>query len=106
LSYQNALRMFLEFVVDPAYGWAEQCWARFGDHAVQVFAHERNTARHTQQAMAGPSKRPYTRPALQDLFDFTDERVVHIRRSGSKGWVPATPSDDDEDRLRLGASPQ
>ncbi|WP_237280370.1 phage integrase N-terminal SAM-like domain-containing protein [Subtercola vilae] len=46
LSYQNALRMFLEYIVDPAYGWVELCWSRFGDHPVQVF-HEWNTARHT-----------------------------------------------------------
>ena len=88
LSYQNALRMFLEYIVDPAYGWVELCWSRFGDHPVQVF-HEWNTARHTQQAMGGPSKRPYTRAELQDLFDCADERVVRIRQSNSKGWVPA-----------------
>lgn len=25
LGYQNALRMFLEYLTDPAYGWSEQC---------------------------------------------------------------------------------
>ncbi|WP_253259533.1 site-specific integrase [Subtercola boreus] len=50
LGYQNALRMFLQFLTDPAYGWSEQCWERFGDHPAQVF-HEWNTARHSQAAM-------------------------------------------------------
>ncbi|WP_253259159.1 tyrosine-type recombinase/integrase [Subtercola boreus] len=88
LGYQNALRMFLEYLVDPAYGWGEQCWARFGDHPAQVF-HEWNTARHSQEASGQPGKRPYTRDELQDLFDCADDRVLRIRRSGSKGWIPA-----------------
>ncbi|MEC5176700.1 hypothetical protein RCH16_001708, partial [Cryobacterium sp. MP_M5] len=68
LGYQNALRMFLEYLTDPAYGWSEQCWERFGDHPAQVF-HEWNTARHSQSAIGAPGKRPYTRDEIQDLFD-------------------------------------
>jgi hypothetical protein len=26
LGYQGALRMFLEYLTGPAYGWGEQCW--------------------------------------------------------------------------------
>jgi site-specific recombinase XerD len=88
LGYQNALRMFLEYLTDPAYGWSEQCWDRFGDHPAQVF-HEWNTARHSQAAIGAPGKRPYTRDEIQDLFDCADDRVLRIRRSGSKGWIPA-----------------
>lgn len=88
LGYQNALRMFLAYLTDPAYGWGEACWERFGTHPAQVF-HEWNTARHVQDAIGEPGKRPYTRDELEDLFDCADERVVRIRRSGSKGWVPA-----------------
>lgn len=88
LGYQNALRMFLEYLTDPAYGWSEQCWERFGDHPAQVF-HEWNTARHASEAIAEPGKRPYTRDELEDLFDCADERVMRIRRAGVKGWVPA-----------------
>lgn len=88
LGYQGALRMFLEYVCDPRYGWVEQCWQRFGDHPAQVF-HEWNTARHAQNGIAQPGKRPYTRDELQDLFDCADERVVRIRQKGSKGWVTA-----------------
>lgn len=88
LGYQNALRMFLEYLTDPAYGWGKQCWERFGDHPAQVF-HEWNTARHAQDAVGAPGKRPYTRDELEDLFDCADERVLRIRRSGAKGWIPA-----------------
>lgn len=88
LGYQNALRMFLEYLTDPAYGWSEQCWERFGDHPAQVF-HDWNTARHAAESIAEPGKRPYTRDELEDLFDCADERVLRIRRSGVKGWLPA-----------------
>jgi hypothetical protein len=30
------------YLVDPAYGWAEECQQRFGTHPVQV-CHDRNT---------------------------------------------------------------
>ncbi|WOO98328.1 site-specific integrase [Micrococcus terreus] len=88
LGYQNALRMFLEYLTDPAYGWGEVCWEPFGEHPAQVF-HEWNTARHAQDTVATPGKCPYTRDELEDLFDCADERVVRIRRSGAKGWIPA-----------------
>ena len=88
LGYQNALRMFLEYLTDPAYGWGEQCWERFGEHPAQVF-HEWNTARHAQDAVATPGKRPYTRDELEDLFDCADDRVLRIRQAGAKGWIPA-----------------
>lgn len=88
LGYQNALRMFLEYLTDPAYGWMQQCWDRFGDHPTQLL-HEWNSARHSQAAMAEPGKRPYTRDEIQDLFDCADDRVMRIRRAGAKGWVAA-----------------
>lgn len=88
LGYQNALRMFLAYVTDARYGWVEECGKRFGEHPAQVF-HEWNTARHVQEAMGRPGKRPYTRDELQDLFDCADDRVARIRESGSKGWIPA-----------------
>ena len=88
LGYQNSLRLFMGYVIDPAYGWAEECIRRFDDHPVQV-CHEWNTARHVQEAGGRPGKRPYTRDELQDLFDCADERAVHARESGNKGWGAA-----------------
>lgn len=37
LGYQNALRMLLEYLTEPAYGWGELCWDRSGDYPAQVF---------------------------------------------------------------------
>ncbi|WP_312167554.1 tyrosine-type recombinase/integrase [Microbacterium sp.] len=88
LGYQNALRGFIDYLTDDAYGWVEECINRFGQHPAQVF-HEWNTARHVQSGMASPSKRAYTREELEDLFDCADDRVERIRRSNSKGWIPA-----------------
>jgi integrase/recombinase XerC len=88
LTYQNGLRLFLDYLTDPAYGWAEECLSRFGTHPVQV-CHEWNTAAHVQEAASRPRKRPLTRDELQDLFDFADDRVDEARRLGRKGWLSA-----------------
>ena len=29
-SYQEALRLFCAYVTDPAYGWPDSAWERFG----------------------------------------------------------------------------
>jgi integrase len=88
LGYQTTLRLFLDYITDLGYGWAEECLRRFGTHPVQV-CHEWNTGTHVQDAMARPRKRPLTRNELQDLFDYADDRVERAQRLGRKGWVPA-----------------
>jgi integrase/recombinase XerC len=87
-SYQEALRMFCAFITDPAYGWAEQCEARFGTHPVQV-VHEWNSAVHVADYEAEPTKRAFTLAELQALFDHADQQVAKIRARGRKGWLPA-----------------
>lgn len=87
-NYQQSVRLFCWFVTDPAYGWAEECIARFGTHPVQV-VHEWNTAEHVQANEGDPRKRAFTRRELHDLFTFCDEEVVRIRAQGRKGWLPA-----------------
>lgn len=88
LGYQNALRLFLGYLIDPVYGWAEECMSRFGTHPVQI-CHEWNTATHVQEAAGRPKKRPLTRDELQDLFDYADDRVERALKLGRKGWVSA-----------------
>jgi integrase/recombinase XerC len=88
LGYQTTLRLFLNYITDPGYGWGEECLRRFGTPPVQV-CHEWNTATHVQDAMARPRKRPLTRDELQDLFDYADDRVERAQRLGRKGWVSA-----------------
>lgn len=87
-SYQVAVRLFCQYLTDPAYDWPQQCQRRFGTHPVQV-VHEWNAAVHAQQAEADPSKRAFTVEELQAFFDHADAQVARIRVAGRKGWLPA-----------------
>ena len=49
LGYQPTLRLFLDYITDPGYGWGEECLRRFGTHPVQV-CQDWNTATHVQDA--------------------------------------------------------
>jgi integrase/recombinase XerC len=86
-NYALSVSAFCRYVTDPAYGWAEQCQARFGTHPVQV-AHEWNTAVHVQDAEGDPRKRAFTVEELQALFDHADAQVSRVRGGGRKGWLP------------------
>ncbi len=86
--YQEALRLFCDYLTDPQYGWAGECEARFGSHPVQV-CHEWNTAVHAQEADGDPARRAFTLDELQAFFDYADEQVARIRSAGRKGWLPA-----------------
>ncbi|MGH3869556.1 MAG: tyrosine-type recombinase/integrase, partial [Pseudonocardiaceae bacterium] len=87
-NYQEAVRSFCAYIIDPAYQWSSECEQRFGTHPVQV-VHEWNTAVHVADAEADAAKRAFTRKELIALFDHADERVDRIRRTGRKGWLPA-----------------
>ncbi|MDN5803386.1 MAG: tyrosine-type recombinase/integrase [Microlunatus sp.] len=87
-GYQATLRLFCEYVTDPAYGWGELCWERFGTHPVQI-CHEWNTVAHVSEVEASPAVRPLTRDEIERLFDYADERVAAAGGSGRKGWLAA-----------------
>lgn len=87
-SYQGAIRTFCEYLLDPAYGWVEQCEQRFGSHPVQVI-HEVNAAAHVADYEGEPTRRAFTRGELQALFDYADEQVARKRSLGRKGWLAA-----------------
>jgi integrase/recombinase XerC len=80
------VKLFCDYVTDPAYGWPEECWERFGTHPVQV-CHRWNTAAHVQEAEGQPRLRAFTVEELQALFDCADEMVVTTRAQGRKGWL-------------------
>jgi site-specific recombinase XerD len=87
-GYQEAVRLFCSYLIDPAYDWSEECLRRFGSAPIQV-VHEWNTAEHIQEAEADPAKRAFTRDELIALFDYADDQVGRIRTGGRKGWLPA-----------------
>jgi integrase/recombinase XerC len=87
-NYQEAVRSFCAYIIDPAYQWSGECEQRFGTHPVQV-VHGWNTAVHVADAEADAGKRAFTRKELIALFDHADEQVDRIRRTGRKGWLPA-----------------
>jgi integrase/recombinase XerC len=87
-AYQVRLRTFCDFVIDPAYGWAEECWRQFGTHPIQVCT-EANTAQHVSEYEGDPRRRPLTREELQALFDHADAQVGRAVSEGRKGAVAA-----------------
>ncbi|WP_445183489.1 tyrosine-type recombinase/integrase [Pseudonocardia sp. Cha107L01] len=74
-------------------GWRDQqlsrkCQRLFGTHPAQI-CFEWNTAAHTSDYEGRPQRRALSKPELQRLFDYADDRVEAARRSGNKGWLAA-----------------
>lgn len=87
-SYQGAVGLFLDYVCDPRYEWAQACVERVGTVPTQIL-HEANTAAHVCDYEGRPERRPLTRDELQVLFDTADAAVDEAARSPRKGWLPA-----------------
>ena len=80
--------MFLDYLCDPRYGWANECEHRVGAVPVQI-CHEDNRAVHVADYEGSAGRRPFTRDELQALFDVADDAVSEAARSSRKGWLPA-----------------
>ena len=87
-GYQNALRMFCDYIVDARYGWVTECVDRFGAAPVQIL-HEWNTITHVSEYEGQPGRRPLTYEEVQALFDAADGRAEQIRARGRKGALAA-----------------
>ncbi|MEU4229400.1 tyrosine-type recombinase/integrase [Nonomuraea sp. NPDC026600] len=84
-NYQQAIRLFCDFLIDPNYSWGEECVGRFGTHPVQI-CHEFNTVAHLVAYEGKAGRRPFTRKELQRFFDYADEQVdraVKLKRKGA-----------------------
>ena len=86
--YETTLRMFLQYLTDPRYGWSEECVQRFGVAPSQVL-HEWNTVVHVSEYEGDPRRRPLTYDEVQTLFDAADGLVDDIRARGCKGALAA-----------------
>lgn len=87
-SYHLTLRIFCDYVTDSRYEWPTQCHDRFGQVPSQV-CNEWNTVAHLNGYEGRPQRRPLTYRELEALFDWLDERVERIARSGRKGALAA-----------------
>lgn len=87
-SYQGSIAVFLDYLCDPRYGWAEICQREVGEIPVQI-CDTTNRAVHVADYEGRPERRPFTRTELQALFDVADQAVEDAARSTRKGWLPA-----------------
>ncbi len=87
-GYQNALRLFMEYVTDARYAWPLTCEEKFGQAPVQIL-HEWNTVAHVAEYEGDPRRRPLTYDEVQALFGAADARVEEIRARRRKGVLAA-----------------
>jgi site-specific recombinase XerD len=87
-QYQTDLRLFLGYLTDRRYGWADECEQRFGQVPVQLL-HEWNSVMHVADSEGSPGRRPFTYDEVQALFDAADAAVERIRGQGRKGALAA-----------------
>jgi integrase/recombinase XerC len=87
-GYHLTLRMFCDYLCDARYEWATECRDRFDQVPSQV-CHEWNTVAHLNEYEGNPARRPFTYDELQALFDYLDDRVERVVRSGRKGALMA-----------------
>lgn len=85
-AIQNDLALFLAYIADPAYPWAQRCSELLGEPFVPI-APRRMV--HRQEGPESPEKRPFTTRELQSFFDFADDEVERILRSGARGGLAA-----------------
>ncbi|MFF3006619.1 tyrosine-type recombinase/integrase [Kitasatospora sp. NPDC057940] len=83
-GYQNALRLFMDYVTDARYSWPAVCHERFGEAPAQIL-HEWNTVAHTSEYEGRPGRRPLTYDEVQSLLDAADGMVEEIRARRRKG---------------------
>lgn len=87
-SYEGSVALFLDYLCDRRYGWADACMERVGQVPSQI-CHEWNTAVHVADSEGRPQRRPLSRDELQAIFDVADASVDEIARSGRKGFLAA-----------------
>jgi integrase/recombinase XerD len=87
-QYQTSLRMFMDFICDPRYGWLSECQERFGRMPAQIL-HEWNSVTHVAEFEGQPGRRPLTYDEVQALFDAADGMAEDKRVQGRKGSLTA-----------------
>ena len=106
VSDYTTLRLFMEFICDARYGWAE------GVRGPVRHPPGANLSRVEHGGALGedegrPGNRPLSREELQLLFDYADERVARSERLGPQRVAGGVPGRHlVQGRLWVGAPPQ
>lgn len=87
-GYEVVITLFVEYLLDARYEWAQVCMDRFGQAPQEVF-HEGNSVVHKVDYEGDPRRRPLTYDEVQALFDAADARPAEIRARGRKGSLAA-----------------
>lgn len=87
-TYEVAISLFFEYLLDSRYGWVQVCEEWFGDSPQQLF-HEGNSVLHKLDYEGDPRRRPLTYDEMQALFDAADARPSTISGQGRKGALCA-----------------
>lgn len=85
-NYQVGLRIFGEYVTDPAYEWPLVCQERFDAFPTQVL-NEVNSAAHVADYEGLPTRRAFTLAELESLFAHVDATALDRAARGTKGWA-------------------
>lgn len=87
-TYQGAVSLFMDYLLNPVYGWVEVCLERFGTHPTPIL-HDGNRREHLVDYEGQAERRPMTREECQLFFDHIDKRVERAIRRGRKGALTA-----------------
>ncbi|MER5354660.1 tyrosine-type recombinase/integrase [Kitasatospora sp. NPDC002551] len=87
-TYQGAVGLFVDYLLNPVYEWVQVCEEHFGTHPVPIL-HDGNRREHLADYEGDEERRPMTRDECQLLFDHIDERVERAIRRGRKGALTA-----------------
>lgn len=87
-TYQGAVGLFMDYLLDPVYGWADVCLERFGTYPTPIL-HDGNRREHLVDYEGGAERRPMTREECQLFFDHIDARVEKAIKRGRKGALTA-----------------
>lgn len=82
-TYQGAVGVFMDYLLNPVYGWVEVCLERFGTHPTPIL-HDGNRREHLVDYEGDEDRRPMTREECQLFFDHIDERVEKAIKRGRK----------------------
>jgi integrase len=83
---QGATRLFVSYLINPAYAWTTSCRELFGVAPTQV-CFDWNTSRHLEGYEGAAERRPLDDAEKQRLFAAADARVEAARTSSDKGLV-------------------